>query len=89
MRIGLHAGPASRCLDPVTKRDLFLGSHISLAARIEPIVVPGRVHTSQAFAVRAANSGVTEFQCRYLGLKALPKQAGTIPAYVLERSGNR
>ena len=89
MRIGLHAGPTYRCLDPVTKRDRFLGSHISLAARIEPIVVPGRVYTSQAFAVLAAESGVTEFMCRYLGLKALPKHAGTIPVYVLERSGNR
>jgi class 3 adenylate cyclase len=89
MRIGLHAGPTVRCLDPVTKRDCFLGSHISLAARIEPIVSPGRVYTSQAFAVLAAESGVTDFTCRYLGLKALPKQAGTIPVYVLERSTNR
>ncbi len=89
MRIGLHAGPTYRCLDPVTKRDRFLGSHISLAARIEPIVRPGRVYTSQAFAVLAAESGVTEFTCRYLGLKALPKHAGTVPVYALERSRNR
>jgi class 3 adenylate cyclase len=89
MRIGLHAGPTYRCQDPVTKRDRFLGSHISVAARIEPIVSPGRVYTSQAFAVLAAESGVTEFRCRYLGLKALPKQAGTIPVYILERSTNR
>ncbi|MGO9922310.1 MAG: tetratricopeptide repeat-containing protein [Isosphaeraceae bacterium] len=89
MRIGLHAGPACRCLDPVTKRDRFLGSHISLAARIEPIVSPGRVYTSQAFAILAAESGVTEFTCRYLGLKALPKHAGTVPVYALERSRNR
>ena len=89
MRIGLHAGPTYRCLDPVTKRDRFLGSHISLAARIEPIVRPGRVYTSQAFAVLAAESGVTEFTCRYLGLKALPKHAGTVPVYALEHSRNR
>jgi class 3 adenylate cyclase/tetratricopeptide (TPR) repeat protein len=86
MRIGLHAGPTYRSFDPVTKRDDFLGSHINLAARIEPIVVPGRVYASQAFAVLAAESGVTEFTCGYLGLKALPKQAGTIPVYAVERA---
>jgi class 3 adenylate cyclase len=89
MRIGLHAGPTYRCLDPVTKRDRFVGAHISLAARIEPIVVPGRIFASEAFALLAAESGVTEFSCRYLGLKALDKKAGTVPIYVLERSGNR
>jgi class 3 adenylate cyclase len=87
MRIGLHAGPTSRCLDPVTKRDRFVGSHISLAARIEPIVVPGRVFTTLAFAVLAADSGVTDFTCRYLGLKALAKKAGIVPVYALERPG--
>ncbi len=75
MRIGLHAGPTYRCVDPVTRRNRFLGSHISLAARIEPIVAPGRVYASQAFAVLAADSGVADFTCRYLGLKACT-QAG-------------
>ena len=88
MRIGLHAGPTYRCLDPVTKRDRFLGSHISLAARIEPIVSPGRVYTSQAFAVLAAESGVPDFTCRYLGLKRA-KAGGYDSGLRLERSGNR
>ncbi len=89
MRVGLHAGPAYRCLDPVTKRDRFLGAHISLAARIEPIVKPGQIFASETFAVLAAEAGITDFHCRYLGRKVLAKKAATIPVYVLERSSTR
>jgi class 3 adenylate cyclase len=85
MRIGLHAGPNYRLQYPVTKRDRFVGSHISLAARIEPIVAPGRVYASEAFAVLAAEAGTTDFGCRYLGMKALPKNAGTLPVFAVER----
>ena len=84
LRIGLHAAPTYRCMDPITKRDRFLGKHISIAARIEPIVRPGRVYASQAFACLAAEAQVEDFVCRYVGLKALPKNAGTIPIYRVE-----
>jgi class 3 adenylate cyclase len=85
LRTGLHAAPTYRCTDPITKRDRFLGTHISMAARIEPIVKPGRVYASQAFACLAAESRVDDFACRYVGLMALPKKWGTIPIYRVER----
>jgi class 3 adenylate cyclase len=85
LRTGLHAAPTYRCTDPITKRDRFLGTHISIAARIEPIVKPGRVYASQAFACLAAEARVEDFACRYVGLMALPKPAGTIPIYRVER----
>lgn len=85
LRIGLHAGPTYKCTDPITKRDRYLGTHISTAARIEPIVSPGRVFASQAFACLAAEARVTDFVCRYIGLKALPKNAGAIPIFRVDR----
>lgn len=37
LRISLHAGPLYRCKDPVIKKYKYTGSHVSRAARIEPI----------------------------------------------------
>src|SRR5262249_38596213 len=43
LRIGLHAGPVYRIVDPVLKRRNYTGSHVSRTARIEPITPPGQV----------------------------------------------
>lgn len=53
LRIGLHAGPVYELVDPVTLRNSFFGTHITRAARIEPITPPGHVYGSQAFAALA------------------------------------
>jgi class 3 adenylate cyclase len=85
MRIGLHAGPAYRCEDPVTRRPRFLGSHISHAARIEPVAPPGQVYASEAFAALAASSRASEFACRYIGQTPLAKGYGIFPTYHVKR----
>ena len=85
MRIGLHAGPAYRCVDPITERLRFLGSHISHAARIEPVAPPGQVYASQAFAALAAAERVTDFVCRYIGQMPLAKGYGIYPTYHVQR----
>ena len=85
MRIGLHAGPAYRCTDPITRESRFLGSHISHAARIEPIAPPGQVYASQAFAALAAASRVPDFECRYIGQTPLHKGYGIYPMYHVRR----
>jgi class 3 adenylate cyclase/tetratricopeptide (TPR) repeat protein len=85
MRIGLHAGPAYRCEDPVTKRPRFLGRHISHAARIEPIAPPGQVYASEAFAALAASARVPDFACRYIGQMPLAKGYGIYPTYHVQR----
>ena len=53
VRIGLHAGPAIRMIDPVTGQLNFMGSNVSRAARIEPVTPPGQVYCSEPFAALA------------------------------------
>jgi class 3 adenylate cyclase len=83
MRIAVHAGPAYACIDPVTSRPNYLGAHVALAARIEPITPPGEVYGSRAFAALAKAMQVHEFVCAYVGQTPLAKGYGTFPMYVL------
>lgn len=85
VRIGLHAGPVHACVDPVTQQANYIGSHVSRAARIEPITPSGQVYSSQSFAALAAARGVREFRCDYVGQTSLAKQYGTFPTYVVLR----
>ena len=81
LRIALHAGPVYACVDPVTGQQSYTGTHVSRAARIEPITPPGQVYSSQAFAALAAAQGVKEFTCDYVGQTPLAKGYGTFATY--------
>jgi len=81
LRIALHAGPVYSCIDPVTGQPSYTGTHVSRAARIEPITPPGQVYSSQAFAALAAARGVKEFTCDYVGQTPLAKGYGTFATY--------
>jgi class 3 adenylate cyclase len=83
LRIAVHAGPAYACLDPITGRPNYLGSHIALAARIEPVTPPGAVFGSGTFAALAKTSQVRDFTCEYVGQTPLAKGYGVLPMYVL------
>ena len=85
VRIGLHAGPVYSCIDPVTKNVNYIGTHVSRAARIEPITPSGQVYASQSFAALAAAQGINEFRCDYVGQTSLAKHYGTFPTYVVLR----
>jgi class 3 adenylate cyclase len=54
LRIALHAGPVYEFDDPITGNRSYSGTHVSRAARIEPITPPGQVYASEAFAAPAA-----------------------------------
>ena len=81
LRIALHAGPVYACVDPVTEQPNYTGTHVSRAARIEPITPPGQVYGSQAFAALAAAQGIKEFTCDYVGQTPLAKGYGTFAMY--------
>lgn len=85
LRIALHAGPVYGCIDPVTRQPNYIGTHVSRAARIEPITPPGQVYASQAFAALAAAQHVDEFTCDYVGQTPLAKGYGTFPTYHVHR----
>lgn len=85
IRIALHAGPAYQVHDPVIGRETYTGSHVSRAARMEPITPPGQVYCSDAFVALSEADGADGFRCRYVGQTPLAKGFGTFPAYRVTR----
>lgn len=88
LRIALHAGPVYKYVDPLTERVNYIGSHVTRAARIEPVTPPGQVYTSREFAAMAAAENVLDFTCDYIGLIPLAKKYGIIPMYHLRRTAS-
>jgi class 3 adenylate cyclase len=86
LRIGVHAGPVYRCMDPVTHAHNYMGAHVSRAARIEPITPPGHVYASQAFAALASVARGTGFTSEYVGQIGMAKHYGVFPTYVLREA---
>jgi len=87
IRIGMHTGPVLPAQDPIIDRDNFFGSHVNLAARIEPIAAAGSVYVSEQTASLLALSGSKEYVCDYLGISDLAKQFDTAALYRLRRIG--
>jgi class 3 adenylate cyclase len=91
LRVGLHAGPVFRWTDPITGRTGYMGTHISRAARIEPITPAGQVYASEAFAALSELAGTGEaisrpvFVCDYVGRTPQAKGYGTFPTYHVRR----
>lgn len=85
LRIALHVGPVYSGKDPITDQVNCFGSHVSQAARIEPITPPGQVYASQSFAALAAVEVVRNFTCDYVGQTPLAKSYGTFPTYHVGR----
>ncbi|MGE3535870.1 MAG: TRAFs-binding domain-containing protein [Candidatus Tectimicrobiota bacterium] len=87
IRIGLHAGPVFPGFDPIIEHLNFFGSHVNIAARIEPITFPGAVYVSEQFASLLVASDVEDFSCDYMGHLALAKGfRGRFPIYRLRRA---
>jgi class 3 adenylate cyclase len=86
LRIALHAGPVYPYQDPVTGQSNYLGTHVSHAARIEPVTPPNHVYASQAFAALASIPQRKTFQCDYVGNTLLAKGYGVFPTYVVRRA---
>ncbi|MGQ9733274.1 MAG: adenylate/guanylate cyclase domain-containing protein, partial [Candidatus Zipacnadales bacterium] len=81
LRVALHAGPIWACTNPVTGKCDYIGTHVTRAARLEPITPPGHIYASHGFAAIAAAEGVQEFVCEYVGETPLAKGAGMCPTY--------
>ena len=101
VRIGLHAGPVFEGKHPLTGRPIVYGSHVSRAARIEPVSLPDHVYASQQFVamLRAEESArrheaqmtggdyLSPYACEYLGVLSLAKNYGRQQVYHLRRRG--
>jgi class 3 adenylate cyclase len=83
VRIGIHAGPLYRFYDPLIAQWSYTGSHVTRAARLEPVGEPGKVIATQSFIALAAAEGVQEFSGLPLGRRQLHKAAGDTMVFEL------
>lgn len=88
LRISLHTGPVILCLDPVIRQISFTGSHVSHAARIEPIVREGEVWATEAFVSYSMIDSQRQTRRRqfgfdYLGQIDFAKSYGRYPLFRL------
>jgi len=86
LRIALHAGPVYEFDDPITGNRSYSGTHVSRAARIEPIAPPSQVYASEAFAALSAAQRTRDFTCDYVGQTPMAKGYGTLPMYHVRRT---
>ena len=87
IRIALHSGPVFPAVEPLTQRPNFFGSHVTRAARIEPVTVPGSVYLTEQAANILVSSANSPFQCDDLGAIELAKKYGAEHIYRLRRRG--
>ena len=86
LRIALHAGPVYEFDDPITGNRSYSGTHVSRAARIEPIAPPSQVYASESFAALSAAQRARDFTCDYVGQTPMAKGYGRLPMYHVRRS---
>ncbi|MCA0202086.1 MAG: adenylate cyclase [Proteobacteria bacterium] len=86
LRLGGHFGPVTELDDPFLNARSFYGTHITIAARIEPVAVPGTVYVSEPFAALLALEAPGRFSTDYVGQTELPKQFGTMRLFALRRA---
>ncbi|WP_028008962.1 tetratricopeptide repeat-containing protein [Solimonas flava] len=86
LRIAAHYAPAYAGYDPIEQKASYYGTQLSFAARIEPVVPPGMIYVTEAFAARLALEAPAGFMLDYAGEVDLAKQFGTYRLYALRRT---
>jgi class 3 adenylate cyclase len=86
LRLSGHLGPVFPVHDPVLDRQAFMGSHVSRAARIEPVTPPGSVYVTEPFAAALELEGSRVFACDYVGHMPAAKDYGRLRMYGLRRA---
>jgi class 3 adenylate cyclase len=85
VRVSLHSGRAYRGKDPITGEAGYIGTQINLAARIEPIVKPGEVWTTDKFVSLLNTANPEHLDTDNLGVKPLAKKWGGQEIHRLRR----
>ena len=83
VRVGLHTGPVFATQDPVIGKTNFFGSHVTRAARIEPITSPGAVFLTEQAACMLVTTPGHAFRVEYVGRLPLAKSYGYEKLYKL------
>lgn len=87
LRLGGHLGPVFHHHDPITDVPDFTGSHVTRAARIEPITPGGAVYVTEPFAAALGLAGRSDLACDYVGHMPVAKDYGRLRMYRLRRTG--
>ena len=87
LRLGGHFGPIYQGRDQLCEVDTYYGSHVTRAARIEPVTPPGKVYVTEPMAAALVLSGNAEVECEYVGPVPLAKDYGEIRMYQLKARG--
>ena len=74
-------------VDPITGRETYTGTHVSHAARIEPVAPTGHALASEWFAAALELEDAPDLACDYAGERDLPKGHGRYPLYRLRSRG--
>jgi class 3 adenylate cyclase len=86
LRLAAHFGPLYDGYDPICQEKTFYGAHATIAARLEPVAVPGQVYVSEAMAAALALSAHRQFRCDYVGQMPAAKGFGLMRMYLLNRT---
>jgi len=84
LRLSGHFGPIFPMVDPVLHQPSFFGSHITRAARIEPVTPPGAFVVTEAFAAELELSDCADVACEYVGHRPAAKDYGRLRMYSVE-----
>jgi class 3 adenylate cyclase len=85
LRLGAHVGPVFPTHSPILDELVFMGSHVSRTARIEPVTPPGVVYVTEPFAAAIALHGEDQLRCDYVGHMPAAKDFGRLRMYRLWR----
>ena len=85
LRLGGHFGPVFPVYDPVIKQPVYMGTHVSRTARIEPVTPEGMVYVTDAFAAALIATGQPRFVCDYIGVVPAAKNYGMMRMFALSR----
>jgi len=89
LRIGVHFGPVWERLDPFTQSPNLYGRHVTTAARLEALAVPGSICVSENFAAVMAMMAAgdnREFKCDYVGRAKSKKEQTEFSLYSLRKT---
>ena len=84
LRLSGHFGPIFPMIDPVLQQPSFFGSHITRAARMEPVTPPGAFVVTEAFAAELELSDCADVACEYVGYRPAAKDYGRLRMYSVE-----
>jgi hypothetical protein len=88
LRLGAHLGPVFRYHDPIIDGPDFTGSHVSRAARVEPVTPPGAVYVTEPFAAALELANRRDLTCDYVGHMPAAKNYGRLRMYRLRHVGS-